>query len=420
MHIFTIITFALGAVTQLVVAAPTLSSRQAAPIPDQYIVVFKNTTEPTTLAVHQAWLETAAKHGSDKAPQYRRLDGTSFPQIKACDYFNYVHKYSSSARGGLNGYAAKLSKNIADSLRQLPEVAFVEQDTMMSIDQVVTPPSTQAGAPWGLRRLSKPRLPLPINYTFDSTAGEGVDVYVIDSGVVASHPEFEGRARIGPDFSTDGNGIDGNGHGTHVAGTIAGKTYGVAKKANIIAVKVFSASGRGPTSNSIAGVNWVIEQVRLTGRKSVINMSLGGPGNAASDSAVRAAVNAGITVVVAAGNDYGQDACLNSPARAPSAITVAASDVNDFIGDFSNIGSCVDIIAPGVDILSSSSRGGARLDSGTSMATPHVSGVVAVAMSAGKVTTPASAVAYLTSTGAKNRIRGLDSTTRNVLAQVEL
>ncbi|KAJ3416227.1 serine protease [Chytridiales sp. JEL 0842] len=453
MRVFSLITLAIGAFTQIVIAAPSQPAA-GTPIPNQYIVVFKNTTEPSTLATHEAWLEQTARVGSTAAPQYRRIDGVAFPDIPSCNFFKYLHHYNSgNSRGAFRGYAAKITPEIAESLRALPEVAFVEQDTVVTTfggifdpapttqppvpttttrPPVITTTTTiptvapnptggasQSGAPWGLRRLSKPDLPLPNLYSFNSAAGEGVDAYIIDTGVLISHPDFEGRARVGASFSTDNNDVDGNGHGTHVAGTVAGKTYGVAKKANIIAVKVLSGSGSGSNSDVIAGVNWVAQQASRSGRKSVANMSLGGGANTAVDNAVAAAVRAGVTMVVAAGNN-GRDACSNSPARTPDAITVAASDINDVIASFSDRGTCVDIIAPGVNILSSWNNGATRSISGTSMASPHVAGVVAVAMSAGKITTPASAVAYFTSTGVKDKITGITSTTKNVLAQVEL
>ncbi|KAJ3416218.1 subtilisin-like serine protease [Chytridiales sp. JEL 0842] len=418
MSIYAIFAFALLTFAQHAIAAPSLIQKPDAHIPNQYIVVFKSSVDPKSVAVHQAWLESAARLG-DQAPQYKRLDGLSFPDLKRYDNFDFLHKYSSSQRRGFRGYAARISESIAESLRQLPEVAFVEQDTIVSIDQVDNP-IQQAEEPWGLRRLSKPDLPLPEAYTFNEAAGEGVDVYVIDSGALVSHPEFEGRAIAGPDFSSEKNGTDMNGHGTHVAGIIAGKTYGVAKKANIIAVKVFPASGSGPRSNTIAGINWAVEQASRSGRPSIISMSLSGVGNNSTDGAISSAIAIGITVVSAAGNNGFQDSCYLSPARMPSVITVAAFDINDTIASFSNIGPCVKIFAPGVDILSTWNNGGTRSISGTSMATPHISGVVAVGMSAGKITTPASALAYLISTGVKDKIAGVTNSTVNLLAQVEL
>ncbi|KAJ3416220.1 serine protease [Chytridiales sp. JEL 0842] len=412
MRVFSMFTLALGAFAQLVVAAPTPNSANGSPIPNRYIVVFKNTTNSATVANHQAWLDTTARLGSAEAPQFRRIDGAAYPEIEAFNAFSFVHKYNSVS--GFKGYAAAISPSIAESLKALPEVAFVEQDSVATIYG-----SQAEGAPWGLRRLSAPSLPLPTAYTYNDAAGEGVDAYIIDTGVLISHPDLEGRAKVGISFSSDGNDVDGNGHGSHVAGTVAGKTYGVAKKATIIAVKVLSASGSGTFADVIAGINWVAENAPKTGRKSVANMSLGGGATAAVDAAVEAAVKAGVTMVVAAGNN-GRDACSNSPARAPSAITVAASDINDRIASFSDRGSCVDIIAPGVNVLSIWNNGATNTISGTSMASPHVAGVVAVALSTGKVSTPEEAVAYISGKGASGKIAGITATTKNILAQVEL
>ncbi|KAJ3416214.1 hypothetical protein HDV05_002504 [Chytridiales sp. JEL 0842] len=411
MRVFSMFTLAIGAFAQLVVAAPSQPAA-GSPIPNQYIIVFKNTTDSATVANHQAWLDTTARVGTEQAPQFRRIDGAAYPDIPAFNAFSYLHRYNSGT--GFKGYAAKLSPAIAESLKSLPEVDFVEQDSVVTIYG-----EQSTGAPWGLRRLSKPDLPLPTAYTYNDAAGAGVDAYIIDTGVAVTNPEFEGRAKIGASFSTDRNDVDGNGHGSHVAGTVGAKTYGVAKKVNIIAVKVLSSSGSGSNSDVIAGVNWVAQQASRSGRKSVANMSLGGGANTAVDNAIAAAVRAGVTMVVAAGNN-GRDACSNSPARAPSAITVAASDINDRIASFSDRGTCVDIIAPGVNVLSIWNNGSTRSISGTSMASPHVAGVVAVAMSAGKISTPDQAIAYLTSTGATGKVAGITTTTKNIMAQVDL
>ncbi|KAJ3416244.1 subtilisin-like serine protease [Chytridiales sp. JEL 0842] len=421
MYIFNLITITIGALTQLTVAVPTPIQRAGAPIPNQYIVVFKNSTNPVTAVNHQAWLDTAARLGSARAPQFRRVDGVHYPDIQAFDAFTFLHNYTT--RVGFNGYAARMSAGIAKSLRALPEVDFVEQDKVVTIGQQPLDPIIieQKDAPWGLQRISQIDLPLDGSYSYSNgSAGAGVDVYVVDSGVFVDHPEFEGRARVGVSYSTDGNDLDELGHGTHVAGIIASKTYGVAKNANIISVKVLDKTNFGHNSDIIAGVDWATQQASNSGRKSVVNMSLGDVTTPAMDRAVAAAIQSGVTVVVAAMNDFGSDACDVSPARLPEAITVAASDINDNFADFSNLGSCVDIIAPGVKILSTWKDGSTRLLSGTSMATPHVSGIVVAGMSAGKITDPASALAYLISTGVKDKIVGVSNSTVNLLAQVEL
>lgn len=213
---------------------------------------------------------------------------------------------------------------------------------------------------------------------------------------------------MGKSFTDDGTN-DGNGHGTHVAGTIGSKTYGLAKKVNIIAVKVLNSQGSGTTSGVIAGIDWAASEVKRKNpsgkRKSVANMSLGGGASTALDKSVAAATIAGLVFAVAAGNSAG-DACNLSPARVSEAITVAASDINDNLASFSEKGVCVDIVAPGVNILSTWNNGKTNTISGTSMATPHVAGVVALALAEGNFTLVADVHDYIKAVGSKDRVKG--------------
>lgn len=243
-------------------------------------------------------------------------------------------------------------------------------------------------------------------YTFPSSAGTGVTAYIIDTGVHVAHKNFEGRARIGKSFSGDGT-RDGNGHGTHVAGTIGSKTYGIAKNVSLVAVKVLDNQGSGSTSNVIAGIDWAAKDSQTHGkkRKTVANMSLGGGASKALDRAVTAATKHGLVFAVAAGNS-GRDACLLSPARVAEAITVAASDKYDKLASFSERGKCVDIIAPGVNILSTWNNGKTNVISGTSMATPHVCGVVALALAERDFDTVEEVKTYIKEIASKDRIEG--------------
>jgi cerevisin len=214
---------------------------------------------------------------------------------------------------------------------------------------------------------------LDYTYTYSQPSGDGVDIYIIDTGIYTAHQEFEGRATFGYAAGAMQM-MDGHGHGTHCAGTAAGKTYGVAKNANLIAVKVLSDNGSGLTSDIIDGLNWVIGNVNSTGNPSIASMSLGGSVSDALDSLVEQTVAAGITVVVAAGNSN-TDASTQSPARVAAAITVAAANITNTKAYFSNYGAAVDIWAPGVDIISAwpfTNDTSTKVLSGTSMATPHV------------------------------------------------
>ena len=279
----------------------------------------------------------------------------------------------------LNGFAARLTGDQICNLKKRGNVEDIEADQVMSIDA-----TTLSGATWGLDRIDQISRPLSTTYNYTST-GSGVNAYVIDTGILGTHTEF--TSRMNPGFSAIGNAADTtdcNGHGTHVSGTIGGSTYGVAKAVSLVPVRVLDCAGSGSTSGVIAGINWAITN-HQPGVKAVANMSLGGGASSALDTAVNNLINDGVIVVVAAGNSR-QDACKSSPARVPAAITVAASDVNDIFASFSNRGKCVDIIAPGFGIASAwiGSNTATNTISGTSMASPHVAGAVARALSVGR------------------------------------
>lgn len=271
----------------------------------------------------------------------------------------------------------------------------------------MTDGSVEKNAPWGLARISH-RESLSFGnfnkYLYAEDGGEGVDAYVIDTGTNVDHVDFEGRANWGQTIPQGDADEDGNGHGTHCSGTIAGKKYGVAKKANVYAVKVLRSNGSGTMSDVVKGVEWAAEAHIKKSKKSdkkfkgsVANMSLGGGSSRTLDLAVNAAVDAGIHFAVAAGNDNA-DACNYSPAAAEKAVTVAASTLADERAYFSNYGKCTDIFAPGLNILSTwiGSKYATNTISGTSMASPHIAGLLAYYVSLAPAKDSAFAVADVT------------------------
>ena len=279
----------------------------------------------------------------------------------------------------LNGLSVRMKNSEVSRLRNNPNVLSVELDQQMfALDTQNPTPS------WGLDRIDQ--RPLPLNSTFTATAqGSGVDTYIVDTGIYASHAEFSGRLAAGFSSIADSNGTnDCNGHGTHVAGTTAGTTYGIAKLATLIPVRVLDCAGSGSNSGVIAGLDWIVAH-HISGKSAVVNMSLGGGASTALDTAVQNVINDGIVMVVAAGNSN-VDACSTSPARATNALTVGATgqysagETTDSRSSYSNYGPCLDIFAPGSRITSSWIGGSTATNSisGTSMASPHVAGVAAV------------------------------------------
>ncbi|WP_231492278.1 S8 family peptidase [Glycomyces sp. NRRL B-16210] len=288
----------------------------------------------------------------------------------------------------VDGYVAEMTEAEALELAADDAVAYVEQDRLAHVAEVqIDPPS------WGLDRIDQEVLPLEEAYEYNWT-GDGVDAFILDTGINDAHLDFADRIGEGYDFiDDDADPYDCHGHGTHVAGTVGGTTYGVAKNVTIRAVRVLDCAGSGSYSAIIGGIDWVAANAD---GPAVANMSLGGTFSQALNDAIAAAVDSGVTFAIAAGNE-GQDACNVSPGAEPSAITVGATDSSDTQTSWSNWGDCVDILAPGAGITSSWIDGedAQNTISGTSMATPHVAGVAALYLEANPEATPEEVAAAL-------------------------
>ncbi|NYI76164.1 S8 family peptidase [Nocardioides panzhihuensis] len=326
--------------------APLIGAEKSTAIDNSYIVVMKGNG-------------SAAKANAAEARALAKKKGGSV-------------KYAYDK--AITGFSATLDADALDAVRNDPDVDYIEAN------QKVSASGDQANPTWGLNRIDQRNLPLNSNYHYDYT-GSGVKAYILDTGIRSGHADFGGRVTSG--YTAIGSSTeDENGHGTHVAGTVGGSTYGVAKGVTLVPVRVLDASGSGTTAGVIAGVNWVTSN--HTSGPAVANMSLGGGASTTLDSAVSNSIADGVTYAVAAGNDSGANACNGSPARVGAALTVGSTTNTDARSSFSNIGSCLDLFAPGSSITSAwhTSNTATNTISGTSMATPHVAGVAALYLQA--------------------------------------
>ncbi|MDP3857627.1 MAG: S8 family peptidase [Stagnimonas sp.] len=392
---------ALAALTTVAAnAAP--AAREARIIPNQYIVVLDAKTIPR----------------GELAQGIRTLAQTVLTAVGGGVVLNH---YESA----LLGFSARITPLQAAALAQLPFVAHVEAD------QIMTASATQTGATWGLDRVDQRALPLNGTYIYRDQGGAGVHVYVIDTGLNPNHSEFTGRVGTGRNFASNSTGFlcvnfgfncaapvatnttDCNGHGTHVSGTSVGTAYGVAKKATVHAVRVLGCGGSGTNEGVIAGVDWVRAN---SVKPAVANMSLGGGDSPALDTAVQNLIASGVAIAVAAGNDSA-NACTGSPNKVPQAITVGSTTNTDAMSSFSNFGACVDVFAPGSNITSANyaNNTGSSVLSGTSMASPHVAGALALLLGQTPGATPADLAITLLGDATAGALTGLGAGSPNAL-----
>ncbi|KAH6897399.1 peptidase S8/S53 domain-containing protein [Thelonectria olida] len=400
-----------GALLPAALAAPAniRVKRDEVAVPGKYIVILKSDASASKVESHLNWVGDVHRRSLSKR-----------------DTAGVENTYNIS---NWNAYSGEFDEATIKEIEDSPEVAFVEPDYYQYLWGEDDEPSelseraltTQTGATWGLGTISH-RTSGSTSYIYDTSAGSGSYAYVVDSGVQIAHSQFGSRASLG--FNAfSGAHTDTLGHGTHVAGTIAGSTYGVAKQANIISVKVFEGA-RGSTSTILSGFNWAVNDITSKSRqsRSVINLSLGGESSQTWITAINAAYNSGVLSVVAAGNgdDDGNPLPVStqSPANAPNALTVGAIDSSWRPASFTNYGAGVDIHAPGVSILSSyiGSNTATRSLSGTSMACPHVAGLALYLQVLEGLSTPAAVTNRIKSLGTSGRITGTLSGSPNLVA----
>ncbi|EER28872.1 subtilisin-like protease, putative [Coccidioides posadasii C735 delta SOWgp] len=332
-------------------------------VPDSYIVVMKDNVSPLKFDSHMSWATNV--HHANLARQGSTATGG----------LKHVYRID-----GWQGYSGSFARETIDRILENDDVDYVEPDRRVHLTALTTQPNAPS---WGLGRISH-RNNGNSNFVYDDRAGEGITFYGVDTGIDINHPDFGGRAVWGTN-TAGGSDSDGHGHGTHTAGTVAGASYGIAKKAKLVAVKVLSEGGTGQWSGIIEGINWSVNHARANNAlgKAVMNMSLGGRLSTSVNQATTRAQRAGIFIAVAAGNEdpsVQSDAANTSPASAEDVCTVAASTEQDGRASFSNWGSMVEIYAPGTNIVSTTPGGNTGKMSGTSMAAPHVAGVGAAIM----------------------------------------
>jgi len=420
-------------------AAPLLSTSSANEIDNHYMVVFKKHVDDVAANDHHSWV--ADMHSASVSELKKRSQAPLMEEqeeeAKTSGIFDVESltglKHTFNISGFLSGYSGSFDEAVLNEIRKHPDVAYVEKDSMVyALDE----PVTENNAPWGLARVSHQKSLHFGNfnkYVHQANGGEGVDAYVIDTGTNIEHVDFEGRAAWGKTIPQGDDDVDGNGHGTHCSGTVGGKKYGVAKKANIYAVKVLRSNGSGSMSDVVKGVEFAAEshikkakESKKGFKGSVANMSLGGGKSPTLDMAVNAAVDAGLHFAVAAGNDNA-DACDYSPASAEKAVTVGASTLSDDRAYFSNYGKCTDIFAPGLNIQSTyiGSKYAVNTLSGTSMASPHICGLLAYFLSlqpkstsgyAVDAITPAKLKKNMVNAASQDVLSGIPQDTPNLLA----
>jgi cerevisin len=416
-------------------AAPILSATNAETVPNSYMVVFKKHVKDDDAKGHHSWVQTI-----HTKTQKERMELRKRSQFPLADEVFEGLKHTYNIAGSMLGYSGHFDDETIEQIRNHPDVDYIEKDSIVRALGDKEDYELEKNAPWGLARISH-RKSLSFGswnkYLYSKDAGKGVDVYVIDTGTNTKHVDFEGRAHWGKTIPQDDEDADGNGHGTHCSGTVAGKKYGVAKKAKVYAVKVLRSNGSGTMSDVVKGVEYAVQaHVKAVkdakdGKKkgfkgSAANMSLGGGKSQLLDMAVNAAVDAGIHFAVAAGNDNA-DSCNYSPAAAKNAVTVGASNLADERAYFSNYGKCNDIFAPGMNIPSTwiGSDHAVNTISGTSMASPHVAGLLAYLLSLQPAKDSSYAVADITpkklkenliAIGTEGALTDVPSNTYNVLA----